>query len=494
MEGADGFRGGWPDEEELGRLAYSSPDPLMMLDDDGVILAVNPAWWDVLGLEPDDLLGYRFFDFIHTDDRQRTADRWQAVVAGYPVVDERNRWSTAADEWRWLSWSWKRNPATGHVFSAGRDVTSHMDLYLRVTEDRQLLATAETLANVGSWEWTSQPDVVSMSAHMRQLLGIADTELVTSHRALQTIRPDDRDRILGLLTMSIELGEKVDAEFRVVAADGVERVLVMHAEPSRDEAGMLRLHGAVQDVTAQRLLAVLKDAFLAAVSHELRTPLTIIKGVADTLVRLEETDEGKRRQLEESLVRNVARLGDLMTDLLDFGTLQHGDMQLRPRRFDLATLVHKLVAASPIAARITIDGPSSLSVDADPAIIERILHSLLDNAAKYAPTGPVTVSYQHQGGMLRLTVADVGPGVPAEEAERIFQPFHRVADEHPQPGTGIGLALVAEFARVHGGRAWVQPHQPGAEFIVEIRPTPGDRSRAGADGDPPVGDVYGERR
>ncbi len=470
MAGADRIQGGWPDEQELGRLAYSSPDPLMMLDEDGVILAVNPAWSQVLGWETDDLLDRRFFDFIHADDQQRTTDRWKDVVAGTPVVDERNRWVTATDGWRWLSWSWKRNAETGHIFSAGRDVTSHMDLYLRVTEDRQLLASAEALAHVGAWEWTSQPDVVSMSEHMRALLNIEDHDPITSDRAMQLLHPDDRQGILGLLTNSIERGEKVDTEFRIVGADGDDRVLVMHAEPARDEQGVVHLHGAVQDVTEQRRLATLKDAFLAAVSHELRTPLTVIKGVADTLVRLHVQDQQQRSRLQGALVRNVDRLEHLMADLLDFGTLRRGDMRLRPGTFDLAALVDRLVAASPIAERASIDGPSPLSVNADRVIVERIVLNLLDNAAKYAPTGPIEVSYRHHGEMLRLSVADAGPGVTAAEAAQIFQPFYRVADDHPQPGMGIGLALVAEFARAHDGQAWVEPHEPGAEFIVEIRP------------------------
>lgn len=476
MAVADRLPGGWPDEQELGRLAYSSPDPLMMLDEHGVILAVNPAWSDVLGWEADDLLDRRFFDFIHTEDLQHTTDRWKDVVAGDPVVDERNRWVTATDQWRWLSWSWKRNAETGHVFSAGRDVTSHMDLYLRVTEDRQLLASAETLAQVGAWEWTSQPDILSMSEHMRALLDIDDNAPITSDRAMQLIHLDDRERILGLLTTSIERGEKVDTEFRIAGTGGGNRVLVMHAEPIRDEQGMVHLHGAVQDVTEQRRLATLKDAFLAAVSHELRTPLTVIKGVADTLVRLHVKDEQQRSRLQGALVRNVDRLEHLMADLLDFGTLRRGDMQLRTGTCDLAALVHQLVAVSPIAERAIIDGPTSLPVDVDRVIVERIVLNLLDNAAKYAPTGPVEVSYGRRGEMLRLSVADAGPGVTAAEAARIFEPFYRVADDRPQPGMGIGLALVGEFARAHDGRAWVEPHEPGAEFIVEIRAAPLDQS------------------
>jgi two-component system, OmpR family, sensor histidine kinase VicK len=466
--------GGWADGQELGRLAYRSPDPLMTLNDQGIILAVNPAWRDVLGWEPEDLLGRPFFDFIHDDDRPHTSRRWQTVVAGETVIDERNRWSTADGGWCWLSWSWKHHEATGHVFSAGRDVTAHMETHLRITEDRQLLATAEALAEVGSWEWTGPPDLVSMSEQMREHLGIADPGPVTADRALEALHDDDRHRIRELLRMALERQESFDTEFRVVGLHGV-RSMTMHVEPTRDPDGAPRLYGAVQDVTEQRRLDDLKDAFLAAASHELRTPLSVIRGTAETLARLQASDAVQRRRLEEALVRNVDRLEHLMTDLLDFSTLEHQGLRLRPSQFDVATLVHQLVAATPIAARVTIDGPCSLVVDADAALVERILLNLLENAAKYAMTSPVTVSYRQQHDVLRLSVADAGPGVPAADTERIFQPFHRVTEDRPQPGTGIGLALVAEYAQAHGGRAWLETHEPGAEFLVELRLAPGKR-------------------
>lgn len=83
------------------------------------------------------------------------------------------------------------------------------------------------------------------------------------------------------------------------------------------------------------------------------------------------------------------------------------------------------------------------------------MRNLLENAGKHAPQGPILLRLERLGVQgFRVEVEDDGPGIPDDALERIFDAFHRLDDEHPQPGTGVGLALVADFARIHGGRAW----------------------------------------
>jgi signal transduction histidine kinase len=118
---------------------------------------------------------------------------------------------------------------------------------------------------------------------------------------------------------------------------------------------------------------------------------------------------------------------------------------------------------------------ASVEIAIDSAKVERIVENLLVNASRHTPPGtPIWVRVDpHAPGAL-LTVADAGPGVPAEQRERIFQPFHRGpgASSHA-PGSGVGLALVAQFAGLHGGRAWVEPRAGGgASFQVLLPDSP----------------------
>jgi signal transduction histidine kinase len=116
-----------------------------------------------------------------------------------------------------------------------------------------------------------------------------------------------------------------------------------------------------------------------------------------------------------------------------------------------------------------------LKIAVDSAKVERIVENLLVNAARHTPPGtPIWVRVDRRDPGALLTVADAGPGVPAEQRERIFQPFHRGPSEVTHaPGSGIGLALVAQFAGLHGGRAWVEPRAGGgASFQVLLPDNP----------------------
>ena len=213
-----------------------------------------------------------------------------------------------------------------------------------------------------------------------------------------------------------------------------------------------------------------KNAFITAVSHELRTPLTVVSGMADTLVRLRgSSDTATRERVEDALAANARRLGDLLDDLLDTDRLVRGVLRAEREQLCVVELVRGLVAEAGVAHRTTVDAPQRLEVHADPVLVERAVRNLLENVEKYAPEGPVTVSLEADtsGGFV-LAVHDDGPGVPAEDAQRIFEPFHRL-DDHPQPGTGVGLSLVAEFSRLHGGRAYADTSvQRGTRIVVEV--------------------------
>lgn len=136
---------------------------------------------------------------------------------------------------------------------------------------------------------------------------------------------------------------------------------------------------------------------------------------------------------------------------------------------DAVVEVMREVAASAGKARVTLESPPSLMTDVGAATVSRVVSNLLTNAGKYAPVGPVQVTLgRHDLNGVRVEVSDHGPGLPVEEMEAVFDPFYRVADDHPQPGTGIGLAIVRELARLHGGEAWVEPSDAGLHVVVEL--------------------------
>jgi PAS domain S-box-containing protein len=477
-------------EALLGPLAAASPDLLCATDGDGVLQVVNPAWSQLLGWGDHDLLGRRLVDLVHEEDRRRTSRAWAGVVAGTPLVDLDARLSTRSGDWRWISWSSSTWREPDRIVAAGRDIHDRRR-ELRVTESRSLLAATERVARIGSWEWRPDGDVAHLSAELRRILAV-DDDTFSLHRLLDIAHPGDRTRLAAAVQRSVATGAALDVEYRVVHADGEVRVVRERGECVVENGEVVRMFGTVQDVTEQREVEVelrraaeveqeaaarlreldrMKNAFMSAVSHELRTPLTVVQGMAATLQhRRDALPPEVRGEVEDALVEHAARLGHLLEGLLDIDRLSRDALPLDRVETDVVALTREVLERSSVADRSMLQAPERLRARLDRLQFERIVVNLLDNAAKYAPTGRVTVRLgPRPTGGVQLEVADEGPGIPAGELTRVFDAFHRVDEHHPRPGTGIGLALVVEFARLHGGRAWARRSDtPGACIVVEL--------------------------
>lgn len=219
-----------------------------------------------------------------------------------------------------------------------------------------------------------------------------------------------------------------------------------------------------------RELDRLKDAFIDAVSHELRTPLAVASGMLETLqVRGDALDPGTRAHLVFRAAEATDRLERLLTELLDVNRLRRGAVQVRREPTDLPALLDRAVAAyPPLRSReVEVDVAFPVAL-VDPVLVERILSNLLTNAVTHAAAAHVLVRADGTADELHLTVADDGPGIPADDRERVFAPFERLPREGATPpGTGMGLSLVASFAAIHGGRAWITG-RPGGGTAVHV--------------------------
>jgi PAS domain S-box-containing protein len=308
------------------------------------------------------------------------------------------------------------------------------------------------------------------------------------------LHPEDRAAVLAEEARCEQTGEPFRMEYRTIHRDG--RVLWVRDECVliRDESGTpLYWQGVIVDITdskralererevAQRLRALdrMKNTFLDAVSHELRTPLAAIVGIGLTLQhKAGNLAEADRSDLYTRLVANARKLDRLLNDLLDLDRLTHGIVAPKRRPTDVAAL----------AARIADDWAllngrrpqvvaQPVTVSLDPAKVERIIENLLANAARHTPAEtPVWVRVEQPpgGDGVLLAVEDAGAGVPAELRDSVFEPFRQGPGTPTHaPGVGIGLTLVARFAELHGGRAWVEERPGGgSSFRVLIPDAP----------------------
>ncbi len=221
----------------------------------------------------------------------------------------------------------------------------------------------------------------------------------------------------------------------------------------------------------------LKTQFFANISHEFRTPLTLMMGPLDDALA---DHEGLSADNRERLVlarRNSVRLLKLVNTLLDFSRLEAGRLTASYEPTDLSALTIELAsvfrsAIERAGMNLIIDCPPLPEpVYVDRELWEKVVLNLLSNAFKFTFDGEIEVSLRQTGGNIEMTVRDTGTGIPPEEIPRLFERFHRVkgARGRSYEGSGIGLALVQELVKLHGGSVHVES-QPGggSSFIVSV--------------------------
>ncbi len=208
-----------------------------------------------------------------------------------------------------------------------------------------------------------------------------------------------------------------------------------------------------------------KSRFLATVSHEMRTPLNGILGMAQ-LMKHSSTNPAQRLQFEV-IEQSGRHLQSVIGDLLDMSRIESGRLALDESAVRLGDIVREVAdVLRPMAAakglRFEVHQDASLPewIDADGSRVKQVLHNLLGNAIKFTAAGEVALSVQRAGDTLRFTVRDTGVGVPAAQAERIFNAFEQVAtpgSPEYRSGTGLGLTISRHLARAMGGDVTLAP-------------------------------------
>lgn len=327
-------------------------------------------------------------------------------------------------------------------------------------------------------------------------------------RWLESVHPEDRDRVLANWSAWTQENQEYSNEFRLLTPEGIVRWVHVRSSPMTDKGKFIGHVGTVEDITErkqaesarQKVLCEqaarqeaeaanrMKDEFLATLSHELRTPLNSILGWA-RLLRTRKFDHQKTSRALETIERNATLQAQLIEDVLDVSRIIRGKIHLVFRPVNVGSVIETVLDTVRPAAenkgiqlKTVIDLPNGTDQDSsaspflvsgDPDRLQQIVWNLLSNAIKFTPEkGKVEVRLQHTDSHVQIQVSDTGIGIRTDFIPHIFERF-RQADStttRSYGGLGLGLAIARQLVELHGGTVSADSAGvgKGATFTVKL--------------------------
>jgi len=308
------------------------------------------------------------------------------------------------------------------------------------------------------------------------LLGQDGVIIRANSRAKEMLGPT----VSGLTVIEATRSHEIDAVVQSTLGQrrSEERPVTWNARPYFARAVPISDGGAVLALEDQadrlRLEHVRRD-FVANVSHELRTPLASVRLLIETLLNgaLEESEMAAR--MLNQMLGEVDSITQLAQELLDLSMIESGQMPMQVTRANLHEIVNEQIIhyeAMTQQKHLTVEDkvPIDLIAEIDQKMIGRVLGNLIHNAIKFTPDrGRIAIQAMPADDKIKVSVADTGVGIPAEDLPRIFERFYKVDRARGKSGTGLGLAIARHVVEAHGGRIWAESVEgKGATFYFTL--------------------------
>jgi sigma-B regulation protein RsbU (phosphoserine phosphatase) len=497
---------------EAGALYEHAPCGLLVTDDDGLVLRANATFCDWLGVDPRELVGKRRFqDLLTVGGRIFHQTQWAPLLrmqgsvaevkldlvrAGTPPLPmvmnaiRRERDGTAVHELA-LFIAKDRHAYERELLAARKRAE---ELLAEQQEARKAQALAETrlrmALDAGSlyvWELDVATRQRRFDPGVALLLGRPAAGEVEFEEYLAAVEPADREPALRALERMLEHpGQTYRHSYRLNGVDGIQRtVLAVGRTLDSGDGGMHRLVGVLQDISeltarnaAAEDRALFAEQMVGIVSHDLRNPLATIRTGTDVLKLIGVPD--RYRQIFGNIERSTTRALRLINDLLDFTRARLGQgLAMQPRPIDLhatvAAHLEELAQAQP-GARIEHRREGAGACRADPDRLAQLVGNLVSNAVAYGrPGAPVIVTTRVERGEFSIAVRNQGEPIPEALRGSLFQPMVRGTDGGTEArSVGLGLYIVAEVARGHGGEVRLACSGPEATEFVATFPLQGN--------------------
>lgn len=466
-------------EENWRVLTETVPQLVWTTRPDGLVEYWNQRWYDYSGSSPEQALGHRWSQFLHPDDYQHTMTVWHhALATGEPYEIEYRLKDGQTGEYRWfLTRGVPVRDETGRIikwFGTGTDIEDQK----RVEEAlRQSQARINFLMNssiIGIF--VSEDDqVVEANETYLRMTGYTREDLrAGSISWLRMTAPEYAAQTQQARKELVVPQHVTRYEKEYIGKDGSRLPVVVGAVALRLDP--LQVIGFVLDNSARKELEQRKDDFISMASHELRSPLTILK-LQTTLLHRQLARQGLQdfAPALSSMEVQINAITRLVEELLDVSKIQAGRLEYLQERVDLDALLQEItdtMQQTHPSHRILVHGAVQASLLGDRDRLAQVFTNLLSNAIKYSPDAEtVEMDLSASPETVTIHVRDHGLGIPREQREKIFERFYRAPGPQQRaiPGLGMGLYIVAEIIKRHGGTIVVDSAVgKGSTFTVTL--------------------------
>jgi PAS domain S-box-containing protein len=482
-------------------LAENSTDVIAVSDARGIIRYVSPGSSHVGGWEPEELVGRSAYDLIHPEDAASLAElHAEQLEDPKPLTTPPHRTLHKDGRYFWVQSTIRPviDPDSGAIIefhSSSRDVTAWLDAQRRIEESERMLAHAQRLSRIGSWERDLRTGELTWSDGLYEIFGLGPDEFEPTYETfLERIHDHDRDRVRQLIEEAGPDATVIEFECSIVRPSGEVRRIEAHREAVVEDGEIVFARGTVQDVTERKRAAealermhselefktaalersnLELEQFAYDASHDLAEPLRLMSRLAQTFA--EEYGQelnGRGRQFVTSILDGTERMRLLIADLLEYSRVSREPMERALVNCQTALEeATELLAESIEEKGAVVTSDEMPTIEAHPAAFRQLLQNLLSNALKFADSSPlrVHVGATRDGKVWEFSVADNGIGIEPENAKRVFELFRRLHPSDVYSGTGMGLSICKRIVERHGGRIWVESTQgEGSVFRFTI--------------------------
>ncbi|GHO55856.1 PAS domain S-box protein [Ktedonobacter robiniae] len=451
-------------EQSLRVLAETLPQLVWVVGPDGLNEYVNQRCCDYLGLTAEHMQSnpWAHLPFIHPDDRAGSQALWQHALDTGTMYEHEERLRNGQNgAYRWfLTRGMPMRDDTGQIlkwFGTSTDIEDQkrIEEVLRQSQERIRALIDSNIIGIVSLE--EEEDVlVDANEAFLHLTGYTREDVRSKTLTRAKIIAPEQPLFQHALQELAERGQHTPIETEVVCKDG--SLLPIVTGSILLQKGPRQIISFVLDNSARKELERRKDDFISMASHELRNPLTALKLQTSLLhrqlVKQGTLDQAPALASMEAQIKKVIRL---VEELLDVSKIQAGKVEYVWETVDLDALLREIAETmqqTHPSHRILVHGALQTSLIGDPDRLGQVFINLISNAIKYSPDAEtVEMDLSTSEDAVTVRVRDHGLGIPREQRDKIFERFYRAADPKKRaiPGLGMGLYIVAEIVKSHGG-------------------------------------------